>query len=71
MAFLWLQVMLLWTFAYIIHPQWIIPLGLELVVGMDRWPAPNLMLSHQRLAMGLDPISTCFKISVHPSAGRS
>lgn len=30
------QVMLLWTLAYVIHPQWIIPLGLEILIGVER-----------------------------------
>ena len=52
------QVMMLWTFAYVIHPQWIIPLGLELVAGLDRflrllsWPVffPNVGTRMEHLA---------------------
>lgn len=29
----------MWMLAYVIHPQWIMALGLELIVGIERWTA--------------------------------
>ena len=31
-----MQVMTMWMLAYVIHPQWIMALGLELIVGIER-----------------------------------
>ena len=38
---LFVQVMTMWMLAYVIHPQWIMAIGLELIVGIERW-----VLSH-------------------------
>jgi len=36
------QTMTLWMLAWVIHPQWIMTLGLELLVGIDRCPFPRV-----------------------------